>query len=68
MKICPMGAELFLADGWMDKQTWQSHWWLFAVLQTKLKTTWNKKYLLFAGSGSTKFDKSEAICWRGNKW
>jgi len=23
MKICPAGAKLFHADGWMDRQTWR---------------------------------------------
>jgi len=24
MKICPVGAELFHADGWTDRQAWRS--------------------------------------------
>jgi len=24
LKICPVGAKLFHADRWMDRQTWQS--------------------------------------------
>jgi len=38
MKIHPVGAELFLADGRMDRQTYDeanSHF--FAILQTHLK-------------------------------
>jgi hypothetical protein len=39
MKICPVGAELFHADGWTDGQTDITKLIVtFAILQKRLKT------------------------------
>jgi hypothetical protein len=37
MKICPVGAELFHADGQTDGWTWRNQYSFFAILQTRLK-------------------------------
>jgi len=40
MKIRPVGADLFHADGHMDRQTDRQTWWswsfLFAIMRTRL--------------------------------
>jgi len=36
MKICPLGAELFPADGRTDRQTWRMYSSPIAILQTRL--------------------------------
>jgi len=37
MKMCPVGAELFRADGWTDGKTWKSQQLLFVILLKHLK-------------------------------
>jgi len=39
MKVRPVGAELFYADGRTDGRIWRSQYSLFAILRTHLKDT-----------------------------